>query len=112
MRLPQLVISLGIPSIFVNSYFAHAALHGEVVATPRGRVTLLNNNGARELIARIAAAPPSDRYFFYPYMPMLTFLTARQDVSKYDIFIPNYTTPSQYRGVHLRAATCLVDGYR
>jgi hypothetical protein len=95
--LAALVISLGIPSIFVISYFAHAALRGEVVATPRGRVTLLINNGARELIARIAAAPPSDRYFFYPYMPMLPFLTARQHVSKYDIFIPNYTTPSQYQ---------------
>jgi hypothetical protein len=28
---------------------------------------------------------------------MLPFLTARQHVAKYDIFVPSYTTPSQYQ---------------
>src|SRR5262249_37922672 len=74
----------------------YTALRGELVATPRGRVTLFSE-GTQELMARIVAAPSSDRYFFYPRMPMLPFLTARQHVSKYDIFIPNYTTPSQYQ---------------
>ena len=30
-------------------------------------------------------------------MPMLPFLTAREHVSNYDIFVPGYTTPSQYQ---------------
>jgi hypothetical protein len=30
-------------------------------------------------------------------MPMLPFVTAHQQVSKYEIFTPTYTTPSQYR---------------
>jgi hypothetical protein len=30
-------------------------------------------------------------------MPILSFLTAREHVSKYDIFIPGYTTSSQYK---------------
>jgi len=94
--LAALVISLGIPSAFVFSYFAYTALRAELVATPRGRVTLFYE-GTQELMARIAAAPSSDRYFFYPNMPMVPFLTAREHVSKYDLFIPGFTSPSQYQ---------------
>src|SRR5262249_2589492 len=38
-----------------------------------------------------------DAYFFYPALSMLPFLTAREQVSKYDVFTPGYTLPSQYR---------------
>jgi hypothetical protein len=94
--LAALVISLGIPSAAVFSYFAESALRGELVATPRGHVTLFYE-GTQELMARIAVAPTSDRYFFYPRMPMLPFLTAREHVSKYDLFTPGFTSPSQYQ---------------
>ena len=53
--------------------------------------------GVPELLARIAATPSGDAYFFYPYLSMLPFLTAREQVSKYDIFMPGYTLPSQYQ---------------
>ena len=46
---------------------------------------------------RLAALPSGDGYFFYPYMPMLPFLSAREHVSRYDIFIPGYTLPAQYQ---------------
>jgi len=91
-----LVIILCIPSVVSFSFVAHTALHGELVATPRGSVTF-SNNGTRELMARIAAAPSLDRYFFYPFIPMLPLLTDREHVSKYDIFIPSHTSPSQYQ---------------
>src|SRR5205807_10234559 len=94
--LAAVVISLGIPSIAVFSYFSYIALRGELVATPRGRVTLLYE-GTQELLPRIVAAPSSDGYFFYPNMPMLSFLTARGQISKYDILYPGWTTPSQYQ---------------
>ena len=94
--LAVLVISLCLPSVAAFSSAANIALQGERAATPRGRVASLYD-GTRELMARIAAAPSSDRYFFYPYTPMLPFLTAREHVSKYDLFIPGYTTPSQYQ---------------
>jgi hypothetical protein len=92
--LAALVISLGIPSAAVFSHFAYTALRGELIATPRGRVMFY---GTRELMPRIAATPSLDPYFFYPFIPMLPFLTAREHVSKYDTFIPGYTTPSQYQ---------------
>jgi hypothetical protein len=94
--LATLVISLCIPSVAAFSFVVHIALQGEPVATPRGRVTFLYN-GTRGLMAQIAATPSSDRYFFYPRMAMLPFLTAREQVSKYDVFIPGYTSPSQYQ---------------
>ena len=42
---------------------------------------------------------------------MLPFLTAREQVSKYDTFVPGYTTPAQYQEAcfsALRDATWLV----
>jgi hypothetical protein len=92
--LAALVIILGIPSAAAFSSVAYTALRGELVATPRGRVMFY---GTPEVMARIAATPSLDRYFFYPFMPMLPFLTAREHASKYDAFIPGYTTPSQYQ---------------
>src|SRR5439155_5838287 len=91
--LAAVIISLVAPSIVTFAFVARTALHGELVGTPRGRVAFFYN-GARELITQIAAAPPSDSYFFYPYIPILPFLTARDHVSKYDVFIPCYTNPS------------------
>jgi hypothetical protein len=68
----------------------------EIVATPRGTVTL-PDDGTREMMAQIAAAPSSDRYFFYPRLEMLPFLTAREHASKYNVFSPGFTSPSQYQ---------------
>jgi hypothetical protein len=64
-----------------------------------------------ELAARIAATPPGDTYFFYPDDAILPFLTARQHVSRYDIFAPSYTTPFQYQeacGSVMRSAAWVV----
>ena len=60
---------------------------------------MLFHDGTREVIARIAAASSSEFYFFYPHLAMLPFLTARERVSKYDVFTPGYTSPSQYQEV-------------
>jgi hypothetical protein len=100
--LAALVIGLGIPCFGSYSVVAYTALHGELVATPRGRVKFFYD-GTRELLARIAAAPASDAYFFYPHLALLPFLTAREHVSKYDIFTPGYTSPPQYQEACLSA---------
>jgi hypothetical protein len=77
-------------------WMAQQTLREQIVLTPRGAVTFFGRPGAPELLARIAATPSGDAYFFYPYMSMLSFLTARQHVSKYNVFMPGYTLPSQY----------------
>jgi hypothetical protein len=100
-------IALCAPSAVAFTLIADMALREETVMTPRGRVTLetfhLGRNGIRELLARIAATPPGDAYLFYPYLPILPFLTGRAHVSKSDIFVPGYSLPSEYQEACLSA---------
>jgi len=110
-------IVLCTPSAIAISSIANLALSGEIVTTPRGRVAFpLDRNGDRELLTRIAATPSGDAYLFYPYMPMLPFLTARVHVSKSDIFFPGYTLPSQYQEACIsamrRASWVVIDRNR
>ena len=53
--------------------------------------------GERETAAAVAALPPAAKLFFYPYMPLAPFLSGRPGVSRYDVFVPGYTSPAQYR---------------
>ena len=105
------VIALCVPSARAFSWFVERVLAAQTVPTPRGRVAFIRMPEAPALLARIAATPSGDAYFFYPYMPMLSFLTAREQVSKYDIFQFGYTLPSQYQDACLsvmRRATWVV----
>lgn len=71
-----------------------------VVATARGVVHVAPGVRTRDLawlldgIERHTA--PTDAFFFYPYIPMLPFLTQRQHAAHLDVVIPGYTTPSQF----------------
>lgn len=91
---------------------ARGAWSAELVPTPRGEITLPNgDDGTRETMRRIAATPSADGFFFYPSVPMLIFLTAREHASRYDYFVPQYTLPSQYQEACISAlhgATWLV----
>jgi hypothetical protein len=86
-----------LPSALVFASMTEQTMRGTFVPTPRGNVALFATPGASEIIARIAALPAGDKYFFYPFMPTMPFLTVREDVSIYDVFTPGYTLPSQYR---------------
>jgi hypothetical protein len=92
-----LVIVLAAPSANVYLWRAEQAQEARIVQTPRGRIAVPGLPGVGRLLQQIAATPPGDAYFFYPYLPMMPFLTARRDVSRYDIFTPDYTLPSQYQ---------------
>lgn len=104
-------IGLSIPSLLSFAWIQQMALQAPVVQTPRGAAAFLQQPRAQELLARIAATPSSDTYFFYPYMPMLPFLSGREHVAKYDIMLPGYTRAAQYRDACLsvmRSATWIV----
>lgn len=107
------LIALCAPCTVSYLWISQIALRGQVVQTPRGGVAFSGQPGVPELLARIAATPSGDAYFFYPYMPMLPFLAAREDVSGYDIFAPGYTLPSQYQdaciAVMRRASWVVID---
>jgi hypothetical protein len=54
------------------------------------------------LVPHIERAPRDAAYFFYPYSPMLPYLTQRRHVAPLDVMVPGYTTAAQYRDVCLR----------
>ena len=92
-----LAVVLCIPSGLAYFVVAQWALRSETAATARGNVAFLGDvREAKALVTQIAATPAEDAYFFYPWLPLMSFLTGREQVSKYDIFVPGYTLPSQY----------------
>ena len=55
---------------------------------------------------------PNDTFFFYPYTPMLPFLTNRRHAAHLDVIVPGYTTPGQFRDVcteAVRAQWVVID---
>ena len=83
-----------LPLVFLTAQFVWGL---EISPTPRGGVAFVGPDGAPQMLARIAALPPGDGWFFYSYIPMMPFLSGRKQVSQYDILVPGYSLPSQYQ---------------
>ncbi len=66
-------------------------------ATARGEAMFVTSPASPMLITRLAEESASEQIFFYPYMPMVPYLTGRRQVSRYDVFTPFYTTDLQYQ---------------
>ena len=68
------------------------------VETAKGKIVLVGyqQDGGRQLFEFLASQKENEGYFFYPYMPMVPYLAQREQGSRYDIFIPGYTTKAQY----------------
>ncbi|CAL1239435.1 hypothetical protein [Candidatus Methylocalor cossyra] len=74
------------------------------IETERGRIEVAsywstNGQNLRDLVRAVQRAPREDGFFFYPFDPMLPYLTGRRHVAKLDILMPAYTTAEQYREV-------------
>ncbi len=73
----------------------------QTIVTQRGRAESPQSIWAGDvasLVTGIASQTPGDaRFFFYPYLPMLPYLTARRHVGHLDVVLPGYTTAAQYR---------------
>jgi hypothetical protein len=80
--------------------------------TPRGSVKVLRPD-TKLIIQRIMDLPPDDTIFFYPFDPLLAFLTNRVNPSRLDVFLPNYTTVAEFenecRSVTRSAKWIIVD---
>jgi hypothetical protein len=107
------VAGLLTPAVFAFGGAAQYVSRTEIVPTSRGGLAFFQLDGAPEMLARIAALPPGDGWFFYPFMPMMPFLSGRENVSKYDILTPGYSLPAQYQetcvSVMRRAAWVVID---
>jgi hypothetical protein len=93
-----IVIALCLPAAFAYSLGIQRAFRADIVSTPRGEVTFSPGitPGTVKAAAWLSAQPIQDKFFFYPYLEMLPFLLGREQISKYDLFVPDYTTPAQY----------------
>ena len=91
------VVLLCIPAVHELEQALRQALRLQVVETPRGEVTYWIPANQRKLVTWLTAAPAQDKFFFYPYLQMLPYLVRRTQVSRYDVFLPRYTTPAQYQ---------------
>ncbi len=91
------LIILYVPSALSFAYISNMALHTPITPTPRGIVSLFGKTGTADMLERVAATPIGAQYFFYPNLQYMSFLTAREQVSKYDLFTPGYTLASQYQ---------------
>ena len=85
---------------FVTGLVRHGliVLRAPVTATAAGPISPIGGAriGSPELFRFIASTSPEDKFLFYPYIPLIPFLAQRQQVTKYDLFVPDYTTPAQY----------------
>ncbi|MEJ0015441.1 MAG: hypothetical protein WDN25_02560 [Acetobacteraceae bacterium] len=91
------IIGFSVPGVRSFWWLYQRALLAETTGTPRGAVALIGPPSNGRFIARMGETPPGDTYFFYPYVPLLPFLTGREHVVEFDIFNPGYTTTDQYR---------------
>jgi hypothetical protein len=105
-------LALGL-SLTVFLTLALLTVRSPELQTPRGSVKVLRADGTRLIIQRIEDLPPNDTIFFYPYDPLLAFLSDRANPSRLDVFIPNYTTAAQFenecRSVTRSAKWIIVD---
>lgn len=97
--------------------YAHVAREGiaaPATAMPRGTVKLMH--GTQDAWAVLAANIPAhaaDGYLFYPYAPLLPFLSGLRHVAPYDVYTPHYSTPRHYaetcRAAMARADWLVID---
>ncbi len=70
------------------------------IVTARGPIVRFRGQRTDDmaaLVAQIDAVPSRDPFFFYPYCPLLPYLTGRRHVASVDVMTPGYTTPAVFR---------------
>ena len=108
-----LIVALCLPIAvsFLNAARSIAA--APTSPTAAGPIAFFEDADAPALFARLATTPRGDGFLFYPYMPLAPFIAQREHVSRYDLFLPGYTTPAQYAdacaSVEARASWIVLD---
>jgi hypothetical protein len=74
------------------------ALLAPSVETAVGPVKLMGSekHGGEQMVQFVQSQPISDKFLFYPYLPMVPYLTQRQEVAPLDLTTPDYTKTQQY----------------
>jgi hypothetical protein len=86
---------------------AIAVSRSPVVATARGGVVPgreLQAGDFAGLVLQVDRIPRGDAVFFYPYSPLLPYLTGRRHAAGVDVLVPGYTSVEHFREVCARVA--------
>lgn len=78
-----------------------------VVVTARGSIKPSPNVEAHELAAlvgEIEKVSPGNAFFFYPYDPLLPYLTGRRHAAAVDVMIPGFTDAEHFRRTCVQVA--------
>ncbi len=78
------------------------------VATARGPIVPDRDLPAPDFAAlmfQLDGIPTGSAFFFYPYSPLLPYLTGRRHAAAVDVMIPGYTSAEQFRDTCMRVAT-------
>ncbi len=102
-----LLIGLCLVGVGYAIYTKRVAIVGPLRAVPtaRGLVVRRDNlwtDDFAALVAQVDSVPPGEAFFFYPYGPMLPYLTGRRHVAALDVMTPGYTTAEQFRETCVR----------
>ena len=89
-------LALCLPGGLSFAQAAREALRAPVSPTAAGPISFIGDPDAPAAFAMIDKTPRVDGFLFYPYMPLASFIAQREQVSKYDVFLPGYTPPNQY----------------
>jgi hypothetical protein len=91
-----IALALCLPGGLSFAQAAREALWAPTSPTAAGPISFIGDPDAPAAFAMVDKTPGVDGFLFYPYMPLASFIAQRQHVSKYDVFLPGYTPPSQY----------------
>jgi hypothetical protein len=78
------------------------------VPTARGLVVGVQGRWTDDfaaLVARVDRVPRGDAFFFYPFSPMLPYLTGRRHVAALDVMTPGYTSAAHFRETCVRVVS-------
>jgi len=91
-----IALALCLPAALSYLHDARAAWMTPTSATAAGPISFIGDPDAPGIFAWIEKTPRADAFLFYPYMPLAPFIAQRRHVSRYDMFVPEYTPPNQY----------------
>ena len=112
------VVALGlmVPAAWAAARLAWQVGRIPLVQLARGSVAFgeaTSPGDLTRLLQRVASIPATDRFFFYPYAPMLPYLLDRTHVAPVDLLHPGLTSPEQYlataRAVVTHAEWIVID---
>src|SRR5439155_1686305 len=110
LAVSALLIGLCLPGVRGALEVVTVASRSRPVPTARGLVVPGRGLSADDfagdftaIVAQLERTPPGDAFFFYPFCPMLPYLTGRRHVAAIDVMTPAYTPVEHFRETCARA---------